>query len=154
MNARKVITVACLVAALGMGYYSMNAAPVVSDDTHTYEGGLEWQTNHTAALETARQQDKPVLVYYWATWCTYCDSYDSDHYRNETVRDTLDDYVLLAVNLDEPGEARALVEEHGATYPPQHRVMTGSGETVRSVNGYVERDRLLAVLESGLREAA
>jgi len=153
MNTRKTLTVAFFVVVLAMGYYSMNAAPVVSDEAHTYEGGLEWQTEPGTALEMAQSQDKPILVYYWATWCTYCDTYSDDHYRNETVRAELDGYVLLAINLDEPGPGAELARQHEATYPPQHRIMTPEGETVTSIEGYVERQRMLRILRRGAEEA-
>jgi len=153
MNARKTITITFFLVVLGVGYYSMNAAPVVRDDAHTYQGGLEWETDPGTALDAAQSQDKPVLVYYWATWCTYCERYDKNHYRNETIRAAMDDYVLLAINIDDPGNGTALVRQHQATYPPQHRIMTPNGDTVESVEGYIGRDELLATLEKGSEEA-
>jgi thiol:disulfide interchange protein len=148
MNSRKVLTVVFFVVVLGMGYYSMNAAPVVNDEEYTYQGGLEWHKDPGQALDAAQAQDKPILVYYWTSWCTYCDTYAGNHYRDEAMREELDDYVLLAVNIDEPGSAEDLIRQHEATYPPQHRIMTSNGETVMSIEGYMEREQFRQVLES------
>ena len=150
MDSRKVVTVAFFTVLLGMGYYSMNAAPVVDTENKTYQGGLDWQKNPETALDTAQEQNKPVLVYYWTSWCTYCDTYDSDHYRNETVRAELDDYVLVAVNLDEPSAGQSLLDRHQAAFPPQHRILRPDGETVVSVEGYVERGKFLRILQRGI----
>lgn len=154
MTPRKLLTIVVLVAVLGFGYYSMNAAPVLSNHEYTYQGGLEWHEDPDEALSIADQQNKPVLVYYWTTWCTYCQTYDDEHYQDEDVRDVLDEYVLLAVNLDDPGPGVDLAMDHGANYPPQHVIMTHEREEVSELGGYVERDRFLQELRRGLNSVA
>lgn len=147
-SPQKLLTVVVLVAALGFGYYSMNAAPVLSDQDTTYQGGIEWHENPDEAMRIAQEENKPVLVYYWTTWCTYCEEYDRNHYQDEEIRDALDEYVLLAINIDEPGPGADLAAEHEATYPPQHVVMSPEGEEIRRLGGYVEEDRFLEELRA------
>ncbi|THE64737.1 thioredoxin family protein [Salinadaptatus halalkaliphilus] len=150
MTPRKLLTIVVLLAVLGFGYYSMQAAPVLSDHDYTYQGGIEWHEDPDEALEVAEQADKPVLVYYWTTWCTYCQQYEDDHYQDDDVRDALEEYVLLAINLDDPGPGMGLAQDHGASYPPQHVLMTADEEPISELGGYVERDRFLEELENGL----
>lgn len=147
-SPQKLLTVVVLVAALGFGYYSMNAAPVLSDQDSTYQGGIEWHEDPDNAMSVAQEEDKPVLVYYWTTWCTYCEEYDENHYQDEEIRDALDEYVLLAINIDEPGPGADLAAEHDATYPPQHVIMSPEGEELSRIGGYVEEDRLLEELRT------
>lgn len=147
-SPQKLLTVVVLVAALGFGYYSMNAAPVLSDQDSTYQGGIEWHEDPDEAMSVAQEEDKPVLVYYWTTWCTYCQEYDENHYQDEEIRDALDEYVLLAINIDEPGPGAKLAAEHDATYPPQHVIMSPEGEERSRIGGYVEEDRLLEELRT------
>ncbi len=149
MTPQKLLTIIVLVAILGFGYYSMTAAPVLSDHDYTYQGGIEWHEDPDEAMALAEEEEKPVLVYYWTTWCTYCQDYENDHYRDDAVQSELDEYVLLAVNLDNPGPGSELVSDHGASYPPQHVIMTPDGETISELGGYVEKDRFLNELESG-----
>ncbi|APW98690.1 thioredoxin family protein [Halobiforma lacisalsi AJ5] len=153
MTPRKLLTIVVLIAVLGFGYYSMNAAPVLSDHDYTYQGGIEWHEDPDEAIAVAEEQDKPVLVYYWTTWCTYCQEYSDNHYQNEEIRGELDEYVLLAINLDEPGPGASLASEHEAAYPPQHVIMTADGEEVSRLGGYVEEDRFLEELRSGADSA-
>lgn len=148
MTPRKLLTIAVFLSALGVGYYSMNAAPVTSDESYTYQGGLQWYEDPDEAMAVAAEEDKPVLVYYWATWCTYCEEYDTEHYRDRTVREELDEYVLLAINIDEPGPGADMLSEHGASYPPQHVVVTPEGETRAELGGYLERDQFRQWLQS------
>lgn len=147
MDSRKVVTIVFFILILGVGYYSMNAAPVQSDHQFTYQGGVEWYENPDDAAATASAENKPILVYYWTTWCTYCDDYDEDHYRDPEVRDLMDDYVLLAINLDDPGPGEPLANAHNANYPPQHVIMTPDGEPIEEIGGFVEQERFVEVLE-------
>lgn len=153
MNPRKLLTIVVLVAVLGFGYYSMNAAPVLSDHDYTYQGGLEWHEDPDEALALAEERGQPVLVYYWTTWCTYCQTYDEEHYQDDDIRETLDEYVLIAVNLDDPGPGVGLAAEHEASYPPQHVVMTEDREEITRLGGYVERDQFHQELRNGLQAA-
>lgn len=148
-SPKKLLTVVVLVAALGFGYYSMNAAPVLSTEDTTYQGGLEWHEDPDDAMSAAQEKDKPVLVYYWTTWCTYCQEYDENHYQNDEIREQMDEYVLLAINIDEPGAGQELLAEHEASYPPQHVIMSPDGEEQTRIGGYVEEDRFLEELEQG-----
>ncbi len=150
MTPRKLLTIVVLIAVLGFGYYSMNAAPVLSDHDYTYQGGLEWHEDPDEALAIAEQEDKPVLVYYWTTWCTYCQDYEDHHYQDDEIRDTLDDYVLLAINLDDPGPGSSVAAEHEVAYPPQHVIMTDDKHEITRLGGYTEQDSFLEQLERGL----
>lgn len=153
MTPKKIITVALLVTALGIGYYSMNAAPVLSDESHTYHGDTAWGTDVEGAMETAESEDKPVLVYFWTTWCTYCEDYNENAYVDPDVHDRLDEFVLLAVNLDDGSpEAKELQQRYNANYPPQHAAITPDGELLMEINGYAETDSFIAYLEEALTE--
>lgn len=152
MTPRKLLTIVVLIAVLGFGYYSMNAAPVLSDQDYTYQGGIEWHEEPDEALAVADERDKPVLVYYWTTWCTYCQDYEEQHYQDEEIRDVLDEYVLLAINLDDPGPGMSLAAEHEANYPPQHVIMTADEQEISRLGGFTEQDRFLEELERGVDE--
>lgn len=152
MTPRKLLTIVVLIAVLGFGYYSMNAAPVLSDHEYTYQGGLEWHEDPDEAMAVAQAEEKPILVYYWTTWCTYCQDYERNHYQDDEIRDELDEYVLLAINLDDPGPGVEFAREHEASYPPQHVIVTDDGQQLSRLGGFTEQDRFLAELESGLEQ--
>ncbi|WP_168927079.1 thioredoxin family protein [Natronorubrum aibiense] len=153
MTPRKTLTIALLIMALGIGYYSMNTASVLSDESHTYHGDTAWKTDVDEAMETAAAEDKPVLVYFWTTWCTYCEDYNKNAYVDPDVNDRLDDFVLLAVNLDDSSpEAKDLQQRYNANYPPQHVAITPDGELLVEINGYAETDSFIAYLDEAQSE--
>ncbi len=148
MNPRKLFTLTLLITALGIGYYSMNAAPVLSDESHSYHGDTAWRTDVDEALEAAAAEDKPVLVYFWTTWCTYCEEYNANAYTDPGILDRLDEFVLLAVNLDDGSESAARLQtEYNANYPPQHVAITPEGEVLVEINGYAEPDAFATYLD-------
>jgi len=148
MTPRKALTVVFFVLVLGIGYYSMSAAPVLSDQNYSYHGGTEWHTDYERAAQIAADEDKPVLVYFWTTWCTYCEDYNQQVYPDPTVQSHLDEFVLVAVNLDADGESTArLKQRYGAKYPPQHVAVTADGTQLSRINGYADREDFVAFLE-------
>ncbi|MFW5918075.1 MAG: thioredoxin family protein [Haloferacaceae archaeon] len=150
---RKILTIAVLVAAVGIGYYSMNSASVLSDDNYSYHGETKWQTDVDEATELAVEEERPVLVYFWTTWCTYCEDYNQNAYQDSAVMERLDEFVLLAVNLEEdkPG-TNELQREYDANYPPQHVAITPDGEVLTEINGYAEPDAFRGYLDDALTE--
>ena len=153
MKPRKALTIAFFVFLLGIGYLSMHSAPVLSDDNYSYHGETQWRTDFSEAEQLASEQDRPIVVYFWTTWCTYCDDYNKYVYSDAEVQAELDDFVKVAVNLDsdEPSASR-LQRTYNANYPPQHVIVTPDGEVLVRINGYAETSDFLSYLEAGKRE--
>lgn len=66
-----------------------------------------------APRSLAEFRGRPVLVYFWATWCPVCRA------ERGTVRAIAEDYPVLSVALEDtaPAALRAYVEEHGLDFP-------------------------------------
>jgi thiol:disulfide interchange protein len=137
MNARKAMTLAFFVVLLGIGYISMHSAPALSDENYSYHGDTKWRTNFTEAQSVAAAEDRPIVVYFWTTWCTYCEDYNREVYSDPSVQSDLDDFVNVAVNLDSDAPAASrLQRRYEVNYPPQHVIVTPDGEVLVRINGY------------------
>lgn len=118
-------------------------------------GGIEFMTDYDAAEQRALDQDKPLLVYFWADWCTWCDRYHENVFPDQGVRDAADGYVRVAVDVD--GDS-SLVDEHGVRGPPvMVLVDPETGEAIHRLGGYPNPDAVedpasyvADVLNSGL----
>jgi thiol:disulfide interchange protein len=154
MDSRKVLTLAFFALVLSVGYYSMNAAPVQSDESYSYHGETKWHTNMTEAQTIASSQDKPILIYFWTTWCTYCEDYNQQVYSDSSVQAELDEFVLLAVNLDsDRPTATNQSQRYDVSYPPQHVAVTADGEQLTKLPGYAPKDDFLSYLQRSQRQA-
>jgi thiol:disulfide interchange protein len=148
MNPRKTLSLLFLLGVLTVGYVSMGAAPVKSDGQYSYHGETAWRTNVTAAMQDAAAQDKPVLLYFWTTWCTYCEDYNREVYSSPVVQNRLDEFVLVAVNMDRDTEAvTRLQRQYNVNYPPQHVAVTANGTQLSKLPGYAPEDDFVAYLD-------
>ncbi|MFQ6054945.1 MAG: thioredoxin family protein [Methanosarcinales archaeon] len=145
MKPRKVITLLAIVIIIGFMYVSVQSSPVLSDEKYSYLGGLTWSKSLDEGFRIAQEQDKPILVYFWAQWCQYCEKLETETLPNEKVSKILkNDFVLVAIDLDEQGE---VAQRYGVSYPPQELFLDKNGTIITRVPGYVDADRFLRELK-------
>ncbi len=146
MNQKKIISIAATVMVALFVYYSTNAAPLISDKNYTYISGMRWYQTYDKGQEIAAQENKPMLVYFWAIWCTYCEKLHTEVYPDPEVSSLLTEhFVLVAVDLD---TNRDDASKFGVSYPPHLLFLTPDGEIITRIPGYVPTDQLLTILRS------
>lgn len=144
MKPKKAITILALATALLFVYYSMNAAPLISDEKYTYIAGMKWYKNYDEGQKAAREQNKPMLVYFWTVWCKFCQTLHEEVYPDPEISRILkEDFVLVAVDLD---ENKVDARRFGVQYPPYLIFLTPEGKQIATIPGYVSREQLLPIL--------
>ncbi len=146
MRPKKAITISIMVIVLLFVYYSIGAAPIISDENYTYISGLTWHNTYEAGIQDAREENKPLLVYFWAIWCQYCRKLHEEVYPDEEVSKILEeDFVLVAIDLDTNNRA---AQRFGVQYPPHLLFLTPEEETITRIPGYLPKEELLPILEN------
>ncbi|MBU2559819.1 thioredoxin fold domain-containing protein [archaeon] len=144
MHPKKTITIVSAVVILLFVYYAGNVSPVVSDETYTYIAGLSWYKNYDEGQKAAIEEDKPMLVYFWATWCEFCKKLETEVYPNTQVNKILEeDFVLVAINID---DNKKDADAFGVWVPPNEKFITPQGEVMDEIGGYMPEDRFLVIL--------
>jgi thiol:disulfide interchange protein DsbD len=98
---------------LGMRQVLNRLEPAPAAEASAAAGGLNWHTSLAAALTTARAEQKPLFIDFWATWCKNCHVMDRTTFRDPEVIMELRDYVLLKYQAEDTGDpATAAVLQH------------------------------------------
>ena len=150
MRTKKLISIFVFILILSFAYFSFNTAVknfTLSDKNSSYLGGIKF---HRAAagleegFQIAQQENKPVMMYFWAIWCQYCARFQTDTLGNPQVKKILEEeYVLVAMDLDID---REVAQQYGVSYPPYLIFMDTKGKVLDRVPGAVEADYLLPIV--------
>jgi len=103
------------------------------------------------ALDRARSENRFVMVDVYTDWCGWCKKLDAETFGDLRVAEALKDTISIRVNAEKGGEAVA--EKYGVRGFPTVLFLSGSGDVVRKVEGYVDADEMLRIVQS-LRKPA
>ncbi len=150
MRTKKLISILVLVLILSFAYFSYETSLnnfIFSDNNSSYLGGIKF---HRAAagleegFQIAQQENKPVMMYFWAIWCQYCARFQTDTLGNPQVKKILEeDYVLVSMDLDVD---REVAQQYGVSYPPYLVFMDPKGNIKERVPGAVDANYLLPIV--------
>lgn len=145
MKPKKAITILALAAVLLFVSYSMSAFPLVSDEKYTYIAGMRWYKNYDEGQVAAREQNKPMLVYFWAIWCKFCEKLHTEVYPSAEISKMLrEDFVLVAVDLDVNKED---ARRFNVQYPPQLIFLSPESKILVRIPGYLPKEELLPIMQ-------
>ena len=81
--------------------------------------GFAWTGDERAALALARAQGRPVILDFWADWCTACKELDRTAWADPRVREEAARFVAVKVDgTDDTPAFQALTEKYGVVGMP------------------------------------
>ena len=84
-----------------------------------------WDNSLARAIATARAEQKPLLIDFWATWCKNCLTMDRTTFEDERVKAALQGYVKVKVQAEDldAQPAKALLQKFDAVGLPTYVIL-------------------------------
>ena len=84
-----------------------------------------WHASLAEGLDTARREQKPVLIDMWATWCKNCLTMDKTTLGNGDVQSALSSYVKIKFQAEDPEQqpAKAVMQKFNAVGLPTYVIL-------------------------------
>lgn len=133
---KKVLCVIALLAGLNM----MFAVP---------KQIIDWEPYRAQKIEAAKEAAQPVILDFFADWCIPCLELDRWTYTDPRVKESLEGFLKIKIDLTDPGEKEeALVEKYRVLGVPTFVFLNRQGEEIRSarVTGFVDAEELLEII--------
>jgi thiol:disulfide interchange protein DsbD len=123
---------------------------VADAETPPPSGGIAWLHDEAEALRVAKVENKPILIDFYADWCTACTELDKFTFTDPRVRaEVAAKFVALKVDgTEETDETRALQQKYGVVGLPLVTVVSPDGRQLPSpkVAGFLEAEPFLKEL--------
>ena len=109
---------------------------------------LEWIHSEEQGLALAKQENKPVLIDFYADWCPPCHQMDKVTFQNKRVISELDRFVAIKADVsrpDSPGQPAG--KKYNVSAFPTFVLIDTQGRQ-KTVVGYQDPEEFLRILKS------
>jgi thiol:disulfide interchange protein DsbD len=93
------------------------------------------------ALAAAKADGRPVILDYFADWCTACFEMEHETFSNAQVQERLGTHIWLQLDLTDNPEDSALLERYGLPGPPAILFFDTQGEEISDARIYAYKSR-------------
>ena len=108
---------------------------------------LTWDyDNEPAALETAKQEDKLIMLDFYATWCAACNELDHKTFSNQEVIDRLGNYVTVKLDFSLKSD-EVLTEKYKIVGLPVVIFMDAESNIYERIEGFVKPEDMLKIID-------
>jgi len=117
-------------------YYGYTAVHIFSSQSHDAEytsehsviegeETLHWNKSLIVGLQIAQEENKPVFIDFWATWCKNCLAMDATTFKDEAVQEVLKDFVLVKYQAEDLGVSptKEILDRFGILGLPSYVVL-------------------------------
>ena len=135
-----------VLAALGCNDAVKPATTKESPSVHR-ETKLDWAKSWDSAVKRAREEDKAILVDFYADWCIWCKKLDGTTLSDRAVAAFLSEKTI-PLRLDVDHEGRELSNRYRVNGLPTVLVLNADGSERGRIGGYLPPEPFLARMQA------
>ncbi len=145
-----VLLLICIVLALVM-YFVEKRQASRSSDLHESINKINWE-DYQEGLALAASTNKPVMLYFHAQWCQYCEKMQKTTFVDTNVAMTLHKkFVCIRIDVD---ENRQLARDWNVRGLPFVWFLSSHGSKIMRIPGFVDSGTFLVTLGKVLNRHA
>jgi thiol:disulfide interchange protein len=118
----------------------------LENNTIPTEEKIQWK-GYEEGMDIAKEQKKPVLIDFYADWCSPCKKMDENTYSDARVVEKSNEFVCVKVNTAKRGD---LASEYNVMYIPTTLFLNYTGKELHKVVGYKNSEDFLEDMEYAL----
>lgn len=119
-----------VIISLSLAY--LPSAQSSTTSTRATENWFQGAAGYERALELQKELDLPLVVYFWADWCPYCQALDTRYLPAAPVQDYLRSVIKVRIAPEEGRAERMLAKQYNVTgYPAFFVIRNGSSKPVK-----------------------
>jgi thiol:disulfide interchange protein DsbD len=112
---------------------------------------IKWEKSFDEALRKARNAGKPVIVDFWADWCSWCHRLDKNTYADPWVARKAEEFVAVKVNTEGSRKELEVTRRYHVTSLPTILFLSPEGRQIFRLNGYQGPGQFPRTLEAALQ---
>ena len=111
---------------------------------------IQFLTDHKQALQLAQEQQKPIIIYFTASWCGWCRKMTTSVFNTDAIKEHASNYIWLKVDIDDQPE---LANQYNIKGIPQTNIANSKGITLHELSGFRKSNELSAILKLNVNSA-
>ena len=112
--------------------------PSVSRNAEVARGSIAWHRDIRQAIETARGEDKIVVVDVYTDWCGWCKKMDKTIYADPAIVALSRREVFVKVNAEDGGQGQQFARQMRVRGYPTTIFLDGQGNVINIARGYID----------------
>ena len=98
--------------------------------------GVRWEHRFEVALKRAKSANKPIMIDFWADWCSWCHRLDQTTYVDPMVVKLSEEFIPVKVDTEAGRKNQEIALRYNVSTLPTIAFITPGGRQILRLNGY------------------